>query len=57
MVLHVLLYLIHRYYDAYLPSLLEACTSENPDVMQVCIFYVLLPGVGNLCLTPIFNLE
>ncbi|RLN15504.1 HEAT repeat, putative [Panicum miliaceum] len=30
-----------RYYDAYLPSLLEACTSENPDVRQAAVY-----GIG-----------
>ncbi|XP_066397593.1 uncharacterized protein [Miscanthus floridulus] len=30
-----------RYYDAYLPSLLEACMSENPDVRQAAVY-----GIG-----------
>ncbi|KAL6637674.1 hypothetical protein ACP70R_025246 [Stipagrostis hirtigluma subsp. patula] len=30
-----------RYYDVYLPSLLEACTSENPDVRQAAVY-----GIG-----------
>nr|CAB3493578.1 unnamed protein product [Digitaria exilis] len=30
-----------RYYDAYLPSLLDACTSENPDVRQAAVY-----GIG-----------
>ncbi|KAM0923386.1 hypothetical protein ACQ4PT_005570 [Festuca glaucescens] len=30
-----------RYYDTYLPSLLEACTSENPDVRQAAVY-----GIG-----------
>ncbi|XP_006650446.2 importin-5-like [Oryza brachyantha] len=30
-----------RYYDAYLPSLLEACTSENPDIRQAAVY-----GIG-----------
>nr|AAX95644.1 HEAT repeat, putative [Oryza sativa Japonica Group] len=30
-----------RYYDTYLPSLLEACTSENPDIRQAAVY-----GIG-----------
>jgi len=30
-----------RYYDTYLPSLLEACESENPDVRQAAVY-----GIG-----------
>uniref|UniRef100_A0A804M2E4 TOG domain-containing protein n=2 Tax=Zea mays TaxID=4577 RepID=A0A804M2E4_MAIZE len=30
-----------RYYDTYLPSLLEACMSENPDVRQAAVY-----GIG-----------
>ncbi|KAF7052188.1 hypothetical protein CFC21_060321 [Triticum aestivum] len=30
-----------RYYDTYLPSLLEACASENPDVRQAAVY-----GIG-----------
>ena len=26
-----------KYYDTYLPFLLEACNDESPDVRQVCI--------------------
>lgn len=28
--------LLSRYYDTYLPFLLEACNDESPDVRQVC---------------------
>ena len=31
-----------RYYDTYLPFLLEACNDENPDVRQVCTTYIML---------------
>ena len=31
-----------RYYDTYLPFLLEACNDENPDVRQVCAIYALV---------------
>ena len=31
-----------RYYDTYLPFLLEACNDENPDVRQVCPNYDLV---------------
>ncbi|GJN23631.1 hypothetical protein PR202_gb11295 [Eleusine coracana subsp. coracana] len=30
-----------RYYDAYFPFLLEACTNENPDVRQAAVY-----GIG-----------
>ena len=31
-----------RYYDTYLPFLLEACNDDNPDVRQVCTNYDLV---------------
>lgn len=31
------LFNLNRYYDTYLPFLLEACNDENPDVRQVCL--------------------
>lgn len=27
---------LNRYYDTYVPFLLEACNDENPDVRQAC---------------------
>ena len=36
------LYMLTRYYDTYLPFLLEACNDENPDVRQVCTKYIIL---------------
>ncbi|XP_039045507.1 importin-5-like [Hibiscus syriacus] len=29
-----------KYYDTYLPFLLEACNDESPDVRQVCHFII-----------------
>lgn len=31
----------NRYYETYLPFLLEACNDESPDVCQVCMLITL----------------
>lgn len=38
---------LSRYYDTYLPFLLEACNDETPDVRQVSISHSLLLYIVN----------
>jgi hypothetical protein len=41
-----------RYYDTYLPFLLEACNDDNPDVRQVCTNYDLVVVCFRLAIFP-----